>query len=588
MSDKQPAWYFGNTTVRNPLRIRSGLIALENSTLNGYLIGKESERRFADVLSEAGVVDITKSEREYSDMGRKWRACFSQLGFITHRFESKDLGEKEDIIKRVGSLMEGDCISGLSFEITPNGRRMILAETFPEQQECMLRALLAYELPSPIQQKDGKNEFNPLYFMLQVLKQLSYRSDIGLSNIEMGILMAIRTHEDSAIDSIVEKFINYREALEIIEGKVARKKFSFETVLPYSEIVGIKADSLSKDYPDLVYRYLRYTGLFSFQGRRLVLNYDKQPVIDAILGKGIQLFGKSDPDKYLARLWNGAGLPTDDKENAIAEISRLKQLIIQHGAAETSLPEADISKPVSDVNQIRLRLEELHKEQMEQDYANSQAEEENVFEIISFLRKLDNKRDEFTDDIQIYDKPAYLEWAVWRAFLAIDSLVKPSYEARRFKVDQDFLPVGTAPGRGPDMVFEFEDYALVVEVTLTTSSRQEAAEGEPVRRHVAVEKARVLAESGKPVYGLFIAGVVDNNTAETFRIGVWYSGDDPEFINIVPITLEQFTRIMVYFQRKNFSVKQLRSFFDECLITRNAHAPAWKEAIEISVSSFTE
>lgn len=41
---------------------------------------------------------------------------------------------------------------------------------------------------------------------------------------------------------------------------------------------------------------------------------------------------------------------------------------------------------------------------------------------------------------------------------------------------------------------------------------QEAAEGEPVRRHVAREKAKVAEASGKPVYGLFLANltVFDN------------------------------------------------------------------------------
>ena len=81
--------------------------------------------------------------------------------------------------------------------------------------------------------------------------------------------------------------------------------------------------------------------------------------------------------------------------------------------------------------------------------------------------------------------PAYLEWAVWRAFLAIDSLCNPPWQARRFQIDQDFLPVSCAPGGGPDMVFESDDAIIVVEVTLTASSRQEADEGETVRRHVA-------------------------------------------------------------------------------------------------------
>jgi len=52
--------------------------------------------------------------------------------------------------------------------------------------------------------------------------------------------------------------------------------------------------------------------------------------------------------------------------------------------------------------------------------------------------------------------------------------------------------------------------------------------------------------------------------------------------------LEQFTRMMIHFRQKWFSVKELRDFLDECLITRNAHAPAWKEAIEVCVSSFTK
>ena len=82
------------------------------------------------------------------------------------------------------------------------------------------------------------------------------------------------------------------------------------------------------------------------------------------------------------------------------------------------------------------------------------------------------------------------------------------------------------------MLFPFENYVLVVEVTLTTSSRQEAAEGEPVRRHVA---NIVRENTGVDVYGLFIAPRIDNNTAETFRTGVWYRDDEIDLVNIVLI-----------------------------------------------------
>ena len=63
-------------------------------------------------------------------------------------------------------------------------------------------------------------------------------------------------------------------------------------------------------------------------------------------------------------------------------------------------------------------------------------------------------------------------------------------------------------------------------------------EGEPVRRHVA----DLMQQYNKPVYGLFIANRIDSNTAETFRIGVWYTRDDVRLnLHIVPFTLMQFS-----------------------------------------------
>ena len=54
---------------------------------------------------------------------------------------------------------------------------------------------------------------------------------------------------------------------------------------------------------------------------------------------------------------------------------------------------------------------------------------------------------------------------------------------------------------------------ILTEVTLSTSSRQEAMEGEPVRRHVS----DAVLKYDKPVYGMFIAVRIDTNTAETVQ-----------------------------------------------------------------------
>jgi len=180
------------------------------------------------------------------------------------------------------------------------------------------------------------------------------------------------------------------------------------------------------------------------------------------------------------------------------------------------------------------------------------------------------------------EAPAYFEWVLWRAFLAINSLANKPYEARRFKIDQDFLPVGTAPGNGPDLIFEFDDFVLVVEVTLTANSRQEAAEGEPVRRHVADLVALYQEQSGKPVYGLFIANRIDSNAAETFRIGIWYTNTDEKMrLDIIPITLAQFKDVFeALFVSGQVDVALIRELLEQCGNLRPTHeAPAWKREI---------
>ena len=166
-------------------------------------------------------------------------------------------------------------------------------------------------------------------------------------------------------------------------------------------------------------------------------------------------------------------------------------------------------------------------------------------------------------------------------------LLNEPWEARRFNIDQDFLPISTAPGNGPDMVFEFEEAIIVVEVTLTSSSRQEAAEGEPVRRHVA----RYVENGGnKAVFGLFMALSIDSNTAHTFRLGDWYRKDDTKIsLDIVPITLRDFLKIMVSSKGRLSAMPQvLKQMLIECRSKANQDAPQWKNTISIIIDRLSK
>jgi hypothetical protein len=118
------------------------------------------------------------------------------------------------------------------------------------------------------------------------------------------------------------------------------------------------------------------------------------------------------------------------------------------------------------------------------------------------------------------------------------------------------------------------------------NSRQEAAEGEPVRRHVAELLTKHRVTTGKPVYGLFIANRINSNTAETFRIGAWYGRDDARLrLDILPFTLEQFEALFIaFFQCRRVNVQNIKELLDRCSDLRPSHeGPAWKEQIDIVI-----
>ena len=247
-----------------------------------------------------------------------------------------------------------------------------------------------------------------------------------------------------------------------------------------------------------------------------------------------------------------------------------------------------------EINEARYRIEEQISGKKEEIFAREQASQWE--EIAEYMGMLEENKEKLVIDednevelrIPRDERPAYLEWILWRAVLAIDTLVNKPYEVRSFKIDQDFLPVGTAPGNRPDLIAEFRNFVIVIEVTLSESSRQEAMEGEPVRRHVAdaVEK---YSRKGKPVYGLFIAKNIDSNTAETFRIGVWYNKEDEKLdLSIIPFTIAQFKNIFEYlFRSGTASPDQMLRIMTICQKDRTLDAPLWKKSINSRVEMLT-
>ena len=560
-------WHLGNTTVRSPFRLRDGLVALSTSSLQGNLRGEEQERAFRRLLGEHGIVELGDDDT-YS-VGRKWRSALNKLGFLYPEVPPASGIPQSEI--------------GPIDMITPNGWRLIRADTVPAMQECFLRALAAHYIPSALERKFDFAVFSPLRHTLAIMLELEKQTgESRLNFVEMAIVVQL-TSSDEPLADIVAQVLALRARRLASPNK---RKFDRQEREAAAALHGYAAGTFN-DYADTNLRYLKATGLVQSKGRGLSLVPEKHVFVEKL----IQDTGIPDSDRsYFITLCNGAKLPTDNKDSALAVLDDLLQQLEKRGISFDAT-----SKPTdtpADIAIIRHQIEGILSERNEEEYATRQAVEWE--EIAAYMELIITRKGKKTlsngEDIEVpqAEAPAYFEWVLWRAFLAINSLANKPYEARRFKIDQDFLPVGTAPGNGPDLIFEFHDFVIVVEVTLTDNSRQEAAEGEPVRRHVADLVSHYGEQSGKPVYGLFIANRIDSNTAETFRIGVWFTRtDDKMRLDIIPVTLAQFKAFFeALFTAGRVEVGLIRELLDLCGGLRLAHeAPAWKAQIERAVES---
>jgi hypothetical protein len=574
-------WNIGNTTVRNPKRIENALKVFVEEGFSGNAKGSEREARLHGKLKEREVLEFDGEPSDWN--GRKWRAAFYQLGFIS--YERYRIGDDrlntEELFNRIGlpAIRSG-------YELTPAGRKLINATSIPEIEEIYTRQFVCHELPNSLEGSFPEGKMKPFILLLQVLKLLQYGGYDGLNRFETGLfLQKFQDHTEDLPQEIVDQVLQYRQEFASCTNAKQTRELKNRYKKALGDDIGINPNSVVGDYSDTTIRYFSLSGLFTRIGRTLVIRPNKQDFVNRLLESEPTFLFETNSQSYLDSFYkNTYALPTDNRDFALQEIDILKAGIRDRGNALLVQANAiNDTSTLDEIQSIRFQLIEYNNWEREEDFANEQQQPEAIRDIINYLRVLNGET--IADGPEIDDKPAYLEWAVWRSFLAIDDLVSPAHLTRRFPVDQDFHPRNTAPGGGADLLFEFETYVLVVEVTLTTSHRQMAVESEPVRRHTVQYKEQF---PNKDVFCLFIAPSVDNNVAETFRIGVWYKQDDEEFVNIVPMNLSDFINAMEALSVYKYSNGHFKNLIERCLVFRNVRAPQWKTNISNEVNVWRE
>lgn len=559
MSEQIKIWLVGNTGLRNPNRIQEGFSVFANSAFVGHLHGRDNELGFMTLLDEKGIIQNEEGKDSSGSHARKWRLMFAKNGLIYPQLQKKD-GAQEDL--------------GPLDDITPFGRSFLKADTYPAIQECYLRAMSVEQFPMP----DGKQYFSPLRWLLAIMLELERRTGSSeLSRIEFA-LWGHTTNPSYDLNMVVDSILDLRKRRA---AAPAKRPFDKKEIAERGKNYDKKADNFL-DYSDMNMRYLRISGVLQRKGRGIII----VPTKHILAEKLAKTTASAEPiiEQYKL-LCNGAPLPTDNLEVAKSLLDDLtKQMKERHILFDIS--DLPLTTP-AEINIARQRLENILAQTDEIQYANDQCNQwKEIADYMSLLIKGGGKMvydEDNAIEIPKDETPAYLEWTLWRAALAIDHMVNKPYEVRGFKLDSDFMPVSAAGGGKGDLYCEFNDFTILTEVTMSTSSRQEAMEGEPVRRHVS----DAVLQYDKPVYGMFIAVRIDTNTAETFRHGVWYAkGDVKQRLDIVPLTLAQFRKYFVaMFEANKADPEKLRSLILKCESRRDIlEAPAWKQYIDATVS----
>lgn len=551
-------WLVGNTGLRNPNRIQDGFKVFAGSPYVGNLHGKSNEIGFMNLLDEKGIIQNEDGKDESGSHARKWRLMFAKNGFIYPQIKKKD-GNQEEL--------------GILDDITPFGRSFLKADTYPAVQECFLRSMSVEQEEAP----DG-TLYSPLRWLLAIMLELEKRTGSSeISRIEFS-LWAQTTNPTYNLDDVVSAILDLRERRT---RAVSKKVFDRKEVEERAKSYDKKSDNFFQ-YSHMNMRYLRITGVLQRKGRGLIIVPTKHVLAEKLAKSTATTEPITEQYKLLC---NGAPLPTDNVAVAKSLLDDLiKQMKERHIAFDIS--DLPLTTP-AEINIARQRLENILAQTDEIQYANDQCNQwEEIADYMSLLIQGGGKKvydEDNAIEVPKDETPAYLEWTLWRAALAIDHMMNKPYEVRGFKLDSDFMPVSAAGGGKGDLYCEFDDFTILTEVTMSASSRQEAMEGEPVRRHVS----DAVLKYEKPVYGMFIAVRIDTNTAETFRHGIWYAkGDMKQRLDIVPLTLEQFQKYFVaMFEGNQAKPENLRDLILECETKRDIlDAPDWKQHINTVVA----
>lgn len=245
------------------------------------------------------------------------------------------------------------------------------------------------------------------------------------------------------------------------------------------------------EYSDTTMRLLSATGIFKFAKALPELNFRQAFQT---------LFSTSDLESYIFGVSSEKEFQLYESESLPHSISTLKIL-----ALPDPIPTLTSISKDSLQQQNKLDFENHIKEKYTR---------EKTLEILRLFadRKNDPKiKAAVNEDASV---PTIYEYIVAIAWYYISNETISVYDSLNLTLNGDMEPLVHASGGKGDIVISYQEYILMIEVTLMNSSAQKRGEWEPVLRHSINLNA---ATESKKVLTIFIADELDFNTINIWR-----------------------------------------------------------------------
>ena len=497
--------------------------------------------------------------------GQKWntesQTAFMQLLREENYFYGEGVNDPafsaRDRINRAPKALGFVTLSPV-IELTAAGHELIHTK---RKEEIFLRQLLKFQIPSPYHKPTDKAAVFWIKPYLEIFRLIRHFGSLNFDEIMLFGLQLVDYREFNQIVNKIEQFRkdkaqtsqNYKTFrneylthelkviynMEILFGNTRTRESSDASITKFLQT---KASNM-RDYTDALFRYLRATGLvnISHVGKSISIAHEKVSEVDYFLKHTDREPCFIDNEKrYAEHLANGE-LPilfTDNKNLLLSKIrSEFPHIKVN---AKSSIPK------IKDIlyEAIGKRKETIMNKQIA---------------TIKDFREYDDINLIFRQikDKSLYDAPLMLEWNIWRAMIMLDG----GQIKANLKFDDFGAPMSTAQGNMADIVCDYGDFGLTVEVTMQTGQRQFEQEGEPVTRHLAKWKR----ETGKPTYCLFIAPEINEACIAFFyalhKMNISFYGG---VSTIIPLPLNLFQKMLEDSYKSEYIPKpqQVKRFFE--------------------------